>query len=166
MAKLHLKVDGTDDDMLISNLIVAARQKCEEYTRRSFITQVWELGISDNKQAIILPRPPVQEIISVVLDGETLPSDVYKLAGNDALYLKIAAVSTEYDGLVVRYKAGYGDTPDSVPQAIRQAILMLVAHLYESRQGEAPAANYEIQARKDIPYAVASLLQPYRVMML
>lgn len=165
-AKLHLKVDVADDDTLINNLIIAARQKCEEYTRRAFITQVWEVAYDDGRQSIVLPKQPIQSIESVTLDGEVISPDSYKLISNTTLYFKISCHPVEYSGLVIRYKAGYGDTPDSVPQAIRQAILMLVAHLYENRQGEAPAANYEIQARKDIPYSVAALLQPYRVMML
>lgn len=40
-AKLHLRVDVTDDDTLITSLIVAARQWCEEMTGRSFVTQTW-----------------------------------------------------------------------------------------------------------------------------
>ncbi len=44
-AKLHLRVETgmTDDDTLISALIVAARQVAETITRRALITQVWKL---------------------------------------------------------------------------------------------------------------------------
>jgi uncharacterized phiE125 gp8 family phage protein len=44
-AKLHLRVETgmTDDDTLISALIVAARQVVETITRRALITQVWKL---------------------------------------------------------------------------------------------------------------------------
>jgi len=43
-----------------------------------------------------------------------------------------------------------------VPQAIRQAIMMLVAHLYEHRGDEA----------EEIPAMIKILLQPFRVMLL
>ena len=41
-AKLFAKVDLTDDDALITALIVAARQKAETYTHRAFVEQTWE----------------------------------------------------------------------------------------------------------------------------
>ena len=42
-AKLHLRVDFSDDDALISAYIIAARQKAESITRRALITQSWNL---------------------------------------------------------------------------------------------------------------------------
>lgn len=40
-AKLHLRVDTTADDLLISSLIVAARQYAEQVTWRALVTQTW-----------------------------------------------------------------------------------------------------------------------------
>ena len=37
-AKNFLRVDGTDDDTLISALISAAREMCESYCRRILVT--------------------------------------------------------------------------------------------------------------------------------
>ena len=42
-AKLHLRVDITDDDTLITGLIISARQRAETITRRSLCTQTWKL---------------------------------------------------------------------------------------------------------------------------
>ncbi len=42
-AKLHLKVENTADDTLISDLISSARELCEKETGRAFITQTWQL---------------------------------------------------------------------------------------------------------------------------
>jgi len=41
MAKLHVKQDAPDDDLLISVYITAARQYCEKRTNRAFFTQTW-----------------------------------------------------------------------------------------------------------------------------
>lgn len=46
-AKLHCKVDITDDDTLIDDLIAAARQDAEHETRRALITQQWRLTLDD-----------------------------------------------------------------------------------------------------------------------
>jgi hypothetical protein len=42
-AKAHLRVDVTDDDLLITNLISAARVHAENVCRRAFVTQKWDL---------------------------------------------------------------------------------------------------------------------------
>jgi uncharacterized phiE125 gp8 family phage protein len=42
-AKLHLRVDITDDDTLITGLIISARQRAEVITRRALCTQTWKL---------------------------------------------------------------------------------------------------------------------------
>lgn len=42
-AKLHLRVDFSEDDTLIQALITSARQTAEDITRRAFITQTWKL---------------------------------------------------------------------------------------------------------------------------
>ena len=55
-AKAHLRVDIDDDDDLISTLITAAREYCEEFCHRAFITQTWQLlldhfpGVADHNQ--------------------------------------------------------------------------------------------------------------------
>lgn len=166
--KLHLRVDGTEEDSLISALITAARQKAEEYTKRAFITQSWELALDSVSGKVYLPRPPIQTINKVTLDGEIIVTENYSLIGQDVFYPKIPLNAVNPAGLVIRYTSGYGSNATDVPQAIRQAILMLVAHMYEAREGEAPQVEYEVQAKAgaDIPPMVASLLRPYRVMML
>lgn len=42
-AKAHLRVDVTDDDLLIGSLIIAARQFAETVTRRALVTQSWKM---------------------------------------------------------------------------------------------------------------------------
>lgn len=44
-AKLHLRVDVTDDDALITSLISAARMAAETICRRAFVTQSWKVVI-------------------------------------------------------------------------------------------------------------------------
>ena len=42
-AKLHLRLDGDDEDTLVGMLISAARSHAEAITRRALITQKWDL---------------------------------------------------------------------------------------------------------------------------
>jgi uncharacterized phiE125 gp8 family phage protein len=61
------------------------------------------------------------------------------------------------NGIEIQFTAGIGDEAEDVPQPIRHAVLLLVAHWYEHRDpleiGSAAAA---------IPAAVSDLLKPYR----
>ena len=46
-AKLYLRVDGTSEDSLISDLIVAARLSEETWLKLSLITHSWKLVYKD-----------------------------------------------------------------------------------------------------------------------
>lgn len=67
LAKSHLRVDGTDDDSLISGLISAARNWCENYQNRAYMEQTWELWLDEFPGAdyIEIPLPPLQSIASI-----------------------------------------------------------------------------------------------------
>lgn len=93
-AKLHLRVDGTDDDGLISSMITSARTSCERRMQRSILPQSWALTQSSFRQpwseqsghlhhgltfnpawyrarchgspdSIVLPHPPIRVVTSV-----------------------------------------------------------------------------------------------------
>lgn len=79
-AKLHLRVDGTDEDSLITDLIGEAREWVEQFTRRALCTQtvrLWLDGFRDeagttlvtprqiddgSDRAIVLDRSPVVSV--------------------------------------------------------------------------------------------------------
>ena len=124
---LRLESDAQGEEQtLLALFITAAREFCEEYTRRSFIKQTWEyIG----PPTVDLPRPPVIE----------------------------KTVQPLSDGFVqVIYTTGYGETPETVPAPIRNAILQYAAFLYENRG--------DINAEP--PQAVLDLLKPYVVRIL
>jgi uncharacterized phiE125 gp8 family phage protein len=148
-AKAFLRVDGTDDDALIESLIKAAREKGEGLARRAFITQELEQIFDDwpTSKQLKLWRPPLQSVTSVkyrdgdnvehtwtdyVVDTRSEPGVViFDSYPSDGLL--------ESGAITVRFTAGYGDAADNVPEAIKQAILLLVAYWYETRDlGGAP----------------------------
>lgn len=143
-AKSFLRVDGTDDDTLITSLIKGAREKGEELSRRAFITQTWDLTIDcwPNDFLLKIYRPPLQSITSVkYLDSSNVERTwtdyiadirnepgviIFKSLPSDAL-LQSGAIT-------VRFAAGYGSAGSAVPERINQAILSLVAYWYEHRE--------------------------------
>ncbi|BER92692.1 head-tail connector protein [Atrimonas thermophila] len=159
-AKLHLKIDHSDEDELITALITAAREFCEDYARISIPLQVWRLKLDSVDGIYYLPRPPIVAIQSITVD-DTEVTDGFRLISERAVYFENPLTSTIPRGVMIEYQAGHAN----VPAVLRQAILMLLAYLYESRQGEPAEVKYNVQAvlAPNMPAGVAAILSRYRV---
>jgi len=68
-----------------------------------------------------------------------------------------SVVTRAFNAFEVAFTAGYGDAASDVPQPIRQAVQLLVAHWFERREPVAFGAGPQ-----EVPAIVAGLLQPYR----
>lgn len=165
-AKGHLVIEHNEDDAQIVGLIRAARQAAEQQTQRAFIEQTWELKLAGFVAPISLRRTPVLSVESVAYldengDSQTVGSTVL-LQGEPAYVVPAYGASwpnTRGSGqdVTVTYKAGYGTTPESVPAAIRHAILVMVADFYEYRASVLVGA-----AVAALPQSAVHLLMPYR----
>jgi uncharacterized phiE125 gp8 family phage protein len=60
-AKAHLRVDISTDDALISAIVKASREFCEEYLDRSLVHTQWTMRMDALPWEIELPRPPVAQ---------------------------------------------------------------------------------------------------------
>lgn len=164
-AKLHLKVDFDDDDTLISTLIDTATEWCQSRVGQQFITATRRLYLDGfPSREIVLPYPPAATVTSITyIDiGGTTRTWTSTLYQTD-LATKPARIrpawsqvwpSTRGDlnSVIVNYTCGYGATAASVPAPIRQAMLLLVGHLYENRESTSEANL------KEVPGGVESLL--------
>lgn len=157
-AKLHCRVDLDDDDLLIEDLIVSARQSLEIETARSFLTTQWAMrtdAFPCGSQTIALPRSPLQSVESITyldVDGaeQTLSTDVY---GADLhsepgrIYLKPSqswpSVYAIPQPITISFTAGWFDVTE-VPGGIKSAIKLLVAHWYEQREATIERAIHQI----------------------
>lgn len=140
-AKLHLRVDGIDEDMLIEGYISAARLSIEAYAGLALLSQTWDLQLDAWPGPVVdLNMGPVTSILSVAVDGNSLNPDTYNLApGLNARLVRTAgstwpAPKSLAAGIAVRFTAGFGASGSDVPRDIRHAILMTVAHWYENRE--------------------------------
>ena len=64
-AKTHLRVDGEEENALITDLIATARQLAEKETKRAFITQTWKMYLDRARSEIRIPKPPLQSVESI-----------------------------------------------------------------------------------------------------
>lgn len=144
-----------DDESLDPNLVIAAREWCEDHQNRAYITQTLELALDrwPCSCEIEIPRPKLQSVTSLIYtdkDGAATtwaPSnysvDDYSFVGR---LVKAHGVSwpsvclAVVNGVKVRYIAGYGDTADTVPTKIKQAITILTMHWYEHGMCDPPPA--------------------------
>ena len=173
-AKLYLRVEHDDDDDLIAALIAGSRIHVEARTRRALITQSWRLvrdAWTASGRLEILPAPLASLTAARIYlaDGSTQSIDpsafiIDKSAapallafGNGAPPAPGRALA----GIEIDVTVGYGAAGTNVPEALRQAIRLLVAHWYENR---GVAAIGETVA--PLPASVEALIAPYRVLSL
>jgi len=135
---------ASEDDYILS-LITAARQYCERYQDRAYITQTWELSMQAFPSIIELPLGNLQTVDSITYKDSagvitTLAATEYVVStkGHTGVivpaYGKTFPVFTAYplDAIVITFTCGYGDAAD-VPKTIIHAIKLLISHWYETR---------------------------------
>jgi uncharacterized phiE125 gp8 family phage protein len=147
-AKEHLRVDGPEEDLIISSLVKAAREWCESFSGRSYVTQTWEIVLDDfpAEDYIKLSRPPLQSVTSIKYYGTdnteyTMTAtdyfvDIKSEPGRVALAYGESWPSTTLrpiNGVIITYDAGYGDST-LVPDKIKAAIKLVLGHLYVHRE--------------------------------
>jgi len=170
-AKAHLRVDGDGENAFISSLIVTSRLQIEAALGLALVTQSWRLTLDDWPAdfTIELPMRPVQTVdsIEVCTSGDTdlaLAPSMYVLDGNAAparivFEAPLPAPCRAAAGITIDFTAGFGG-PSSVPQNIKHALLLLVAHWFENREPQ------EHEKSAAVPAAISALLAPYRVVRL
>lgn len=175
-AKAQARVTNTDEDTLITSLIVAARQHVETLVRRALVTQTWDYKLDHFPVwEIEIPLPPLASVSSVkYLESAagvdtTLATTEYRVLGASGhnpgrITPDIGKVwPTTYDvgdAVTVRFVAGYGAAA-AVPQPIKQAMLLLIAAWFENREAFVLASGkYD---SLPAPAAVGALLRPYVV---
>lgn len=153
-AKAHLRLTQNDEDGMISRLIVAARRLVEAQTGLVLMRQGWTVSLArwPEDGTIRLPLAPLLSIDAVTAGGVALDAsrrDADTAAGE--IRLPRGAI-VPAGTIAVSLTAGFGAASD-VPAPIRQALLMILAHLYEQRGTEHPPP---------LPLTLRALLAPYR----
>jgi uncharacterized phiE125 gp8 family phage protein len=173
-AKQFLRVEHDDDDDIITALIAGSRIHVETQTRRALITQSWRLTRDawPATGCLALLPVPVKTLDAVRVyksDGTTLALDLagFALDKSEAparlLFANGAPVVPQRAaaGIEIDITCGYGDAGTDVPEPLRQAIRLLVAHWYENRGLVAVGSEVAV-----LPQSAAALIAPYRVLAL
>lgn len=175
-AKLHLRVDGTAEDSLITALVTAATEMVERRTRRSLINQTFRWTFDGFPEGPIeLPRSPASEISAGGAYAYDLPrvryydenGDQQTLAQDTDYFLDLdtnpPSIQLMADGgwpltqagrarsVEVDFVAGYGEASASVPELLKVCVKMLVGHWFANREAVGVVGT-------EVPFAVDSIL--------
>lgn len=172
-AKEHLRVDIANDDVLIQSLIRATRELLESELGRALVTQTLDYTLDAFPPGpLLLPRGPLQSVTSLTYIDSAGASQVWAASNYLVdLHSSPSRISPAYAkswptlqdriaAVTVRFVAGYGLTPTSVPGPIAQALLLLIGHYYEHREQVIDAVGANVLV---LPQAAERLLANYRL---
>lgn len=171
-ARAFLRVETADDDDVIAALVAGARLHIEAQTRRALITQSWRVVLDEwpaSERIEVRPAPLQAVTAARVLDADgnaqalDVQSFVPVLNGSALAFVPwaVPAPGRIAAGIELDVRVGHGDAANNVPEPLRQALRLLVAHWYENRG--LTAAGHEVAV---LPASVSSLIAPYRVLSL
>lgn len=167
-AKRHLGVTVDERDHEIETSIKAASGYLGTRTGRAWITTGYRLVLEEFPEGIVLPRPPLIGVDVVqyydtdsvlqtmdrddwqVIIGGNLPATLRPAPG---ICWPTAEIDRE-DAVQIRYRAGYGETPEDMPAEFTQACLLLIRHWYDN-----PSAVITGSISKEVELSVASLVR-------
>ena len=170
-AQAHLRDSATENEADITRAIVAAREMTESITHRALINRTYNFYLDSFADEIQLPMPPLSSVTSVKYTDtdaaeQTLDSGVYTVDTDAEPGLIYLAYDQDWPDVLgirkavnIEYVAGYGATSASVPSALKQAMLLLIGHIFEHRES---VSDFQVY---DVPMGYEALVFPKRVIM-
>lgn len=160
--KAHCRVDGADNDDTLPGFIAAATDYIERAANLTLRPTTYRLTLDGFPagREIVLPKPPTTGVQVVSYtdpagDSQTLDTALYVAdlaAGRVVLRSGRSWPASLHDpaSVSVDYDAGYD--AGSLPYTLRQAILLLAAYWFETREAATDRTFTEL------PLAVCSLI--------
>ena len=147
-AKLHLRVDSSDEDALIAVYITAAEQMAVALLDRGVYADGTALGVAK--------AAAPGELDTAIAAYESAMAAAEALADETA---KAASIQTAGNGLL-RAKVAHRQAMDGmvVNEAIKAAVLLIVGSLYAQREDAVVGVSVE-----QLPNGAEWLLAPYKV---
>lgn len=167
------------EESYLSCLIKAAREYCEDFQNRAYITQTWEMSLNcfpsehidalteyHHSNIIEIPKGNLQTVNSVKYTNSngvvtTLIENTDYIITNRGIIGRISppygktwptAALYPLDPIVIEFTCGYGVSGANVPQRVVQAMYMLVSYWWDNR------AAADMSVSREIDFSVHSLL--------
>lgn len=182
--KAHCRIETTYEDAVIPAYITVARKYAENYCKRSFARQTYEMKIDEFPGAddgIVIPRPPLSststDVSIAYIDTsaavQTLGSSLYTIdASSEPAVIRLSTVDDDWpetndvkNAVTITFAAGYSTSTivgstHLCPKPVQHWIKMRVANMIEYRE---PTLSGEgaVNLRRDF---IDGLLDEYRIM--
>jgi len=171
--KQALRVDYSDEDALLTSYIAAAREYCENFQNRAYITQVWELTLDDFPRGVIeIPKGQLQSVNSLTYRDaagviRTLEQNVDYIYSTKGILGRVSPaygklwpcfIPYPLEAVTIEFTCGYGNTAADVPENTKQAIKLLAAHWFTNREGVLVGT-----ISRELEFAVSALLWMNRI---
>lgn len=188
-AKAQLRVTSASEDAQITAIIKRATAHLERSLEHAFVTQTWRMDVAafPDCREVWLPLEPVQSVTSVTYYDaanvlQTLDVANYGLyRSRRGWFVELAngvswpSAYARPDAVKILFVAGYGAAA-SVPDDVKQAILLLVSKLYSTSRSDALVRSETVDGVgsrtwgdsgamwSGVDKAIESLMMPYRRM--
>ena len=149
--QLEIADDDTTHDEQLERVIKAVTEQFEHDTGIKLTNETWNYTLDRfGGDWITIPVRPIQSITFIKYydsanTQQTLSTDIYALdgatgtvpPGNSRVILKYnqnwPVTQDRYDAVQIRFVTGYGTAATSVPQSLKQALLLLATFYFEHR---------------------------------
>lgn len=172
---LNMDTPTAEDQAELTQYISAAVQTVEMYCGPIIAREVTDFDQCGTR-SVILERPPVVELVSLVgVDGTSHDVAGFRVVREAGLLRPVGGGRLPGGLFDVTYRAGWADTVADVPEALALACQVIVAHLFGDQRK--PTLGPQPQFVEDnpqgvsssgfaIPYKARDLMAPFRMVLM
>ncbi len=159
----HSRITDSYDELVIQGCLDAAHDLVQQWLNRKLTLTTIVGQIIDFRSRITLPFPPIHSVASLTAEDSshktvTLTEDVDWKFDSISESIRFLTDCSMYSNFEFNYSAGYTDYKD-VPKAIRHAIKMTFATLYENREDVVIGTQVN-----ELPLTAKRLINSHRVL--
>jgi uncharacterized phiE125 gp8 family phage protein len=166
--KAYLRLNDDSEQAFVTSLITVARQIVEGQIWRPLISQTWAMQFDYSEigtNIYNINKAPLLSVTDVKYYDEddtlqTLAASQYEvdIYGSPARFrlINLPKLKDRMNALQLNFTCGYTNAA-AVPSPIKQAMYLIIGHLYENRQDVVTGTQVH-----QIPDSSKYLLEPYR----
>lgn len=165
-----LGLESSDDDALLSRMIIALSGYIQSWLNRSLVSQSHEETRDGNgSRKIMLSNYPISAVVSLTIDGVVIPQAAnsqgagFMVTPNLIILVGGYVFTRGLQNIVVTYTAGFF----TVPAEIEQACIEVIAIRYKERDrigqvSKSIGGETVSFSQKDFPDSVRTILNNYK----